>query len=124
MPLQISAKQMRAYQATARQRRHHKMKQLESRRQRAWEVAKQAAKILKEQFYVQQVVVFGSLLFSERFHQRSDIDLAVWGVAEEDYYRAVAWLQDIEPSISVDLIEAEYAPAALLAVIEREGVSL
>ena len=124
MVLKISAKQMAAYRTTARQRHQQKEQKLALRYQRAWEVAQQAAAILKEQFGVQRVVIFGSTLWIKRFHHRSDVDLAVWGLDEKVYYRAVVRLLDIEPTISVDLIEAEFASPALLKMIEQEGVTL
>ena len=94
------------------------------RYQCAWNVARQAAVILKEQFGAQRVVIFGSALFAHRFHLHSDVDLAVWGLDEKLYYRAVARLLDIEPTIPVDLVEAESASPAMLARIEAEGVVL
>jgi predicted nucleotidyltransferase len=70
------------------------------------------------------VTVFGSVLRPERFSERSDVDLAVWGLDERLYLKAVSALLDIDPGISVDLVEAEFARPALLAVIEEEGVAL
>ncbi len=122
--LEIPTEQMAIYRATARRRQQQKARQLALRHQRAWEVAQQASQILKEQFEAQRVVVFGSMLSIERFHHRSDVDLAVWGLAEKVYYRAVARLLDLDATIPVDLVEAELASPALQAVIEREGVSL
>lgn len=124
MVLEISTEQMAVYRATARQRRQQKERQLALRYQRAWDVARQAAVILKEQFGAQRVAIFGSTLLAQRFHQHSDVDLAVWGLEEKLYYRAVARLQDMEPAIPVDLVEAELASPALLTAIEEEGVTL
>ena len=124
MVLEIPAEQMTIYRATARRRRQRKVRRMALHHQRAWEVAQQASQVLKEQFQAQRVVVFGSVLSSDRFHPHSDLDLAVWGLEEKDYYRAVARLLDLDPVISVDLIEAELASPALLAVIEQEGVPL
>jgi predicted nucleotidyltransferase len=84
-------------------------------------VARKAVKILKVEFGVEKVMVFGSLLHPALFHERSDVDLAVWGLSGRVYYRAVSVLLDIEPSISVDLIAFEDARPALQAVILREG---
>lgn len=118
----IPAEKMAAYRATARRRRQQEKQQLAHRRQRAWEVARQASQLLKEQFGVKRVVLFGSVLFPERFHQRSNVDLAVWGLDERVYYRAVACLLNLDPALAVNLVEAELASPALLAIIEREGV--
>jgi predicted nucleotidyltransferase len=124
MAPEISTEQMALYRATAQQRWQQKEHQLALRYRRAGEVARQAAVILKEQFGAQRVVIFGSALFAHRFHQHSDVDLAVWGLDEKVYYRAVARLLDIEPTIPVDLVEAELASAPLLRAIEKEGVTL
>lgn len=124
MDFEISKEQMAVYRATARQRQQQKEHQLALRYRRAWDVARQAVVILKEQFGAQRVVIFGSALFAQRFHQHSDVDLAVWGLDEKLYYRAVARLLDIEPTIPVDLVESELASPALSQVIEEEGVPL
>jgi predicted nucleotidyltransferase len=121
---EISAKQMAIYRATAQRRRQKEEQELALRRRRAWEVARQAAQILKEQFGAERVLLFGSLPFPERFHAHSDIDLAAWGVDEKRYYRAVACLLDLDPAISVDLVEAEFASPALLERIAQEGIAL
>lgn len=124
MSLNISSRQMAVYRAAAQQRRQQKEYQLALRYRRAWDVARQAAVILKEQFGAQRVALFGSTLLAQRFHQHSDVDLAVWGLDKKLYYRAVARLQDIEPTISIDLVEAELASPALLAAIEKKGATL
>jgi len=124
MALDITPEQMAVYQATARRRRQQKAQALAARHQRAWQVAREGAQLLKERFGAKRVVVFGSALFPEKFYVRSDVDLAVWGVPERLYYRAVSRLLSLDPGISVDLVEAELAPPELLATIEREGVVL
>ena len=124
MSPEISSAQMAVYRATARQRRVQKAQALALRRQRAWEVARQAARTLKEQFGARRVAVFGSVSSAQRFHQRSDVDLAVWGLDEKAYYRAVSRLLDVDPAIPIDLVEMELAPSNLRHIIEQEGVLL
>jgi predicted nucleotidyltransferase len=124
VPLKISPEQMAIYRATAQRRRQQKARELALRHQRAWAIAQQAGQILKEQFGAERVVAFGSVLSADRFHQRSDVDLAIWGLDEKFYYRAVSRLLDLDPTIPVDLVEAELAPPALQAIIEQEGVSV
>lgn len=97
---------------------------VKARRTRAWRLARKAARILKTEFGVEKLVVFGSLLHPTLFHERSDVDLAAWGLHGRAYYRAVSVLLDIEPSISVDLIAFEDARPALQAVILKEGREL
>lgn len=45
-------------------------------------MAQAVQKLLKEEFAVQEVIVFGSILAHDRFHERSDVDLAVWGLED------------------------------------------
>jgi predicted nucleotidyltransferase len=56
---------------------------------RAWEDAAQIAVLLRREFGANQVIVFGSLA-RERFHPGSDVDLAVSGLAKEDFFPALA----------------------------------
>jgi predicted nucleotidyltransferase len=111
---------LRTAQARARERR----KQLEARRRRATEIAVAAATILKQDYQARRVVLFGSAIHPRRFHSRSDIDLAVWGLDEREYYRAVARLLSLDPSFEVDLVQMEYARPLLRQTILREGVPL
>jgi len=122
--VELSPMAMEVYRRTARARARVCQERLEARRSRAWEVAHRAAAILKDEFGARQVALFGSLTGATTFHLRSDVDLAVWGLEERHYYRAVSRLQDLDPSIEVDLVEVEHARPSLRAVIEREGVIL
>jgi len=121
---EIPAKKMEIYRETARRRRRRKDQALTLRYERGWAIARQASQILKAQFGAERVVAFGSLLSAERFHQHSDVDLAVWGLDEKFLYRAVSRLLDLDSDISIDLVEAEHAAPALRASIEQEGVLL
>ncbi|MBM3181929.1 MAG: nucleotidyltransferase domain-containing protein [Chloroflexi bacterium] len=91
---------------------------------RARKVARRAAKILKEQFGVEKVALFGSILRPSLFHLRSDVDLAVWGLDDRVYFRAVGALQSIDPEIGVDLIEFEFASPRMQETILRDGKPL
>jgi predicted nucleotidyltransferase len=85
-------------------------------------MAHKAADMLKAEFGAQRVVLFGSVLYPELFHARSDIDLAAWGV--QHYFTAVAHLLDLDPDFSFDLIPAEDARPGILELIEKEGLEL
>lgn len=60
------------------------------RRARALELARRAARLLRERFGVEQVVAFGSLVHIEWFSRWSDIDLAAWNIPADQFFRAVA----------------------------------
>ena len=112
------------YRQTAHSRKIARQQRLALRQQQAWVTAKRAAQLLKDEFGATRVVAFGSVLHPSLFHTRSDIDLAVWGLNEHEYYRALSHLLSLDPGISVDLIEFEYARPTLQSVIQNNGVVL
>jgi predicted nucleotidyltransferase len=90
----------------------------------AWQVAHRAVRLLRERYGVLRVRVFGSLLHPERFHDSSDIDLAVEGLAIADYWDALADVLFLDDEIAIDLIDPDMCPADIWARVEREGVEL
>lgn len=62
---------------------------LEGRWADAWDVARAAAQLLREDFAAQRVVVFGLLTHQAWFGPASDIDLAAWDIPPAQYYRLV-----------------------------------
>ncbi len=84
-------------------------------------VAHACAERLRTQYGAKRVIVFGSLTGETPWHSRSDIDLAVEGLAPELFWRAWAELDDLLPSgLSVDLVPLETAGPALRARIMGE----
>lgn len=69
------------------------------------------------------MALFGSLARDEPFTPHSDIDLAVWGLDERDYYRVVSRLLDLDPSISIDLLRVETLSDALIHAIETRRMA-
>jgi predicted nucleotidyltransferase len=122
--LSLTPKEIAAYRRAASQVKPKRRATVKARHTRAWQIARKAARILKTEFGVEKLMVFGSLVHPALFHERSDVDLAVWGLVGRAYYRAVSVLLDIEPSISVDLIAFEDARPALREVILRDGREL
>jgi predicted nucleotidyltransferase len=76
---------------------------LEERFCKAWNMALEIARMLKEKYHAEDVRILGSLLSRERFHEDSDIDIAVTNFTEAQAF-------DIEPEfekyfpVKVDLI--------------------
>jgi predicted nucleotidyltransferase len=120
----ISSEQMAIYRQTAARFAQQDRERLAARYERASEVARRAAVLLRKQFVIDNVLLFGSLVNPSQFHWHSDIDLAVRGLPDQDYFRAVGRLQGIDPEFSIDLVRMEEAPPSLLAVIEKEGIPL
>ena len=75
--------------------------------QRAWQTAHRIAATLYEDFDATQVAVFGSLARRDWFSKWSDIDLAVWGIPNDKYFRAVAATSHISGLFKVDLVDFE-----------------
>jgi len=122
--LEITAEQMAIYRAAARKRQQQKRDRLLQRHALGCQIAQQAANLLKQEFQAEKVVLFGSMRSAAAVHERSDVDLAVWGLQPQAYFRAVGRLQGLDPDVSIDLIEAESAPSRLLAEILAEGIVL
>jgi predicted nucleotidyltransferase len=120
--MDITPAQLERYRRSAQEREAARKQQLAVRRERAWDLAHQAADLLKREFGATRVVIFGSLIHPGLFHIHSDIDLAAWDI--QHYYRAVAHLMDLDPEINFDLIPIEDAKPAILELIEKEGVEL
>lgn len=115
---------MELYKETAKKREAKKQQELTERHERALQVAQAAARLLKDQFGATEVVLFGSLCHPQRFHHRSDIDLAVWGLPHRQYFCAVGQLQAIDAEFSIDLVEYALASSRLQKVIQSEGKQL
>ncbi len=107
------------YRQTARERAQRTAQARRQRREKAWEVARAAAALLKSRYHAARVVAFGSLTQADRFHLWSDVDLAAWGLAPSDYFEAVARVLDIGGGIKVDLIMAEKCKPYLREVISK-----
>ena len=107
------------YRSSDRQREQKRRQQQTLRQQSGWRVAEQAAEVLKRE----RVRLFGSLLEVRHVHSQSDVDLAVDGLADSLYLKAVARLLDLS-DFSVDLVQMEYARPRLPQVIEEHGVEL
>lgn len=100
-----------------RTQRPQKLAQMEERQQQGLEVARKCARILKEEFGARRVVLFGSMLNPEQMWWGSDIDLAVWGLPEEDFFKAGAAIERGH-TFSIDLVEIQHARPHILSAIE------
>jgi predicted nucleotidyltransferase len=86
-------------------------------------VAENLALELRQRFAAKKVMLFGSLARRD-FSSRSDIDLAVWGIPDGKFYRAVAFASGYSNVWSIDLVDGKDCPESLLGSIEQEGVEL
>jgi predicted nucleotidyltransferase len=118
----VTQAELKQYKETARKRWQQEQKKTVQLQERAWQVARQAAAILKDQFGVTEVIVFGSLARGDLFHAHSDVDLAVSGLAEHQYYCAAGYMLSIDSTIPIDLIRLEDVSATFRTVLEKEGI--
>ena len=124
MTLQISEDKMAEYRAGYKKRQKAAQLALDVRFNLAWAIAQQGANLLRTQFLAEKVVVFGSLGQRDLFHDRSDIDLAVWGLSEDVYLQSLGVLTDLTTDFTIDLVRFEAAPDRLRHYIETEGILL
>lgn len=106
----------------ARAQRSGMLVQMKQRQQQGLEVARRCAQILKQDFGASRVVLFGSMLNLEQMWWGSDIDLAVWGLPEEDFFKAGAAIERGH-NFSIDLVEIQHARPHIVNAIEQ-GVEL
>ncbi len=78
------------------------------------------AKTLGKRYGADKVVLFGSVLNGDRFHEGSDIDLAVRGLRPESFFAAWNKLEEASP-FRVDLVTLESCRTSLEARILTKG---
>jgi len=89
----------------------------------AREKAEKVAKALRDLFPNIEVYLFGSLT-TEMFELESDIDIAVKGLLEENYFKAYRIAEDIADPIPLDFIQFEFAQESMQERIVRDGVRI
>jgi predicted nucleotidyltransferase len=120
---EITPEDMESYKRTALNLLQAEQRQVEARRERAWELAHRAARLLKEEFDVKRTVVFGSLIYPGRFTLWSDVDLASWGLSTKNWLSAIGAVHSLSRDVEFNLVDVTTCSPELLAAIE-EGVEL
>jgi uncharacterized protein len=118
----ISPEQMAVYKATARRRRQAEEREQAQRQAEAWALARQAGRLLRADFQVTEVRLFGSLTQPGRFGPRSDVDLAAWGLTARNWLKAAAAVRALSSEIEINLVDVTVCSPALREAIEREGM--
>jgi uncharacterized protein len=120
----ISAEKMVQYRHTAQARWQAEQEQRHLRRARAWELAQQAATMLKSEFAVEKVVLFGSLLHPDRFTLYSDVDLAAWGLTSQTWLKAITAVYLLADDIPLNLVDVAMCTPEFVTAVEQNGVTL
>ncbi len=97
---------------------------LQARETLAWQLARRAAQLLRENFGASRVVVFGSLVQPGMFSLYSDVDLAAWGIAPEDTFRAIGAVYDLSGEIELNLVDVAVARPSVYRAILAQGVDI
>ena len=81
---------------------------------------RQAVEKVGDEYKIEKIYLFGSLVDEEKFRLNSDIDLAVEGLKVADYLDFWGELEK-ELEYSFDLVQVEKADDPLLETIKEEG---
>jgi predicted nucleotidyltransferase len=122
--IKLTPEEMVIFRVAARRRREREQRELALREEEAWKLARSAATLLRKQFGATRVMVFGSLVHEGCFTPWSDVDIAAWGIALEDTFRAIGEVMDLSREIEVNLVDVGACSPSLRAAIERGGVEL
>jgi len=91
------------------------------RREQALAAAQTCVRLLKERFGARRVILFGSAVRPGTWHDYSDIDLAVEGLASDKFFVAYSACCDVLPhGVKLDLVPLELAYPELRARILGE----
>jgi len=120
----LTQEEMARYKESYRQRKIQLNLIINKRYEDAWKIAQEAAQVLYTIFQAKKVKVFGSLINRSRFHQWSDIDLAVWGIPDEIYLRAYRAMIDFSPDFKIDLVDFDECSPLLREIIQMEGIEI
>jgi uncharacterized protein len=97
---------------------------LDHRYSEACSMAKLASKMLKTKYHANTVLLFGSLLYRDRFDMHSDIDLAVSGIPDEFFYKAVGETLTLVSPFDLDIVDIEDCRESIKKEILKEGVHI
>jgi len=111
--------------ATWKKRELRKQELEKTRRDHAWKCAKKAAALLKENYGIKKLWLFGSLVSGKHFTVHSDIDLFVEGFpAEADFWVALGQAENATAPFPLNLILEENARPGIKEKVRKEGVLL
>ena len=103
------------------QKSNKEKEMLKKKRQKAREEAEKAASTLKKEFNAEKVWLFGSLIQEDKFHERSDIDLAASGIPPEKFYKALGKITREIEDFKIDLVDMDDTRDSLRKRIKKEG---
>lgn len=123
---ELSEEELRSYRPWQSLQHYRKDPDVDKRWDRAWDVARRSAKLLREQYGAYRIVVFGSLANRAWFTPWSDIDIAVWGIPVDKFFRAIGAIHDLgsEAGFRIDVVDPAECNPEMVRNISTEGVEL
>jgi predicted nucleotidyltransferase len=120
--LDLTPEELKKY--SLRPKRRPSLVQRKQLMARAMRQARRAAALLKREFGATRVVLFGSLAHRLWFTRWSDIDLAVWGIAPGEFYRAAGTVADLKTGFKIDVVDPTDCHPLVRQEIEEDGIEL
>jgi uncharacterized protein len=117
----LSENELERYRASWKKTELEMEKRNALTREKALLEVKRISGILADKYNVKRVILFGSVLDKDRFHDGSDIDIAVEGLDKESYFKVLGELL-MESSFAIDLVPLEDASSLLRQRIDRGQV--
>ena len=120
----LTPKEAKKYWEALLKREEKKKEAVKERFYKAWELVRKISKVLYEKYKVKEVIVFGSLTDISSFNEWSDIDIAIVGIPDNLYFRAIAEITSISEDFDIDIIDVESCKESLKKVIMEKGIRI
>ncbi|WP_240610898.1 nucleotidyltransferase family protein [Ammonifex thiophilus] len=104
-------------------RAKEKEERLAARKKAALEKARAVAELLKKKYGAEKVMLYGSLAGWSKFHERSDIDIMVWGF-KGDFWRMQVEVEETALPFECTVVCQEDALPSLRERVLAKGVEL
>lgn len=90
-----------------------------------WEVAREAARVMRREFQFERIGVIGDLIRAEALNYWSEVSLVVWqDIPGDRWLRLWEKLKEVGGEIPIEVIEADRARGWRRAAIEGELVEV
>ena len=96
----------------------------ESLLHQAWHTVHEVAALLYEQFGATQVFVFGSLTEPMWFTKGSDIDIAVSGLSNDVYNKALSKIMDFDLAFKIDIINFDRSKGLFRERVKYQAIPI
>ncbi len=120
---QISPKQLAACRKQLEQRWKSR-KVDETLLKHAWKAVYEVASLLYDEFCATKVAVFGSLAEPISFKKSSDIDMAVWGLSDNEHTKANSKVIDLRTGFKIDLINFDLTKGVFKERIQQKAIPI